>query len=103
EAEASASFWDRDYKLHDLEMVDADRHARLLAAIHALDMACAHEDPHEIAVTGKAAVREWKGVVRFMCRKGKSNEQGAGLAKSQVSFEADSRSQIRVFGVSLSG
>jgi hypothetical protein len=66
EAEASAWFWDRDYKLHDLKMADAERHARLLAAIHALDMACAHERPEEIAAAGKALVAEWKAVVALM-------------------------------------
>jgi hypothetical protein len=66
EAVASAWFWDHDYKLHDLRMADADRHTRLLAAIHALDIACAHERPTEIAAAGKAVVKEWKSVVGFM-------------------------------------
>jgi len=66
EAEASAWFWDRGFKLHDLKMADADRHDRLLAAIHALDLACAHERPHEIAAAGKAVVAEWKAVIAFM-------------------------------------
>ena len=52
--------------LHDLKMGDADRHARLIAAIHALDLACVHEQPKEIAATGKAVVSEWKAVVAFM-------------------------------------
>jgi hypothetical protein len=66
EAEASAWFSDRGFKLHDLKMVDADRHARLLAAISALDLACAYERPEDIATAGKALVTEWKAVVTFM-------------------------------------
>ena len=66
EAEASAWFWDRDYRLHDLKMADADRHARLIDAIHALDLACAHERSDEIAAAGKAVVAEWKAVIAFM-------------------------------------
>jgi hypothetical protein len=66
EAEVPAWFWNRGYKLHDLQMADGDRHARLLAAIHALDLGCAHERPDEIAVAGKALIREWKAVIVFM-------------------------------------
>jgi hypothetical protein len=66
EAEVSAWFWDRGYKLHDLQTADAERHARLLAAIAALDFACAHQQPDEIAAAGNALVREWKAVVAFM-------------------------------------
>jgi hypothetical protein len=66
EAMASAWFWDREYKLHDLRMADADRYARLIDAVHALDLACAHERSDEIAAAGKAVVAEWKAVVDFM-------------------------------------
>lgn len=69
EAEASSWFWNNGYGLHDLKMADADRHGRLLAAIHALDLACAHEQSQEIAAAGKAVVAEWKAVIAFM-RKG---------------------------------
>jgi len=69
EAEASAWFWDRGYKLHDLKMADTECHCRLLLAIHALDIACAHEQPQEIAAAGKAVVAEWKTVVAFMHRR----------------------------------
>jgi hypothetical protein len=67
EAEVSALFWDCGLKLHDLKMADADRYARLIEAIHALDLACAHERPAETAAAGKAVVSEWKTVVAFMC------------------------------------
>ena len=66
EAEASAWFWDCGYKLHDLKMADAERHARVLAAIAALDLACAHELSAEISAAGKALVAEWKASVIFM-------------------------------------
>ena len=66
EAEASWWFWFHGYTLHDLKMADAERHARLLEAIASLDLACAHEQPQEIAAAGKALVKEWKAVVAFM-------------------------------------
>jgi hypothetical protein len=66
ETDASAWFWDHGYVLYDLCMADAERHALLLVAIHALDMACACERPDEIAQAGDALVREWKAVVAFM-------------------------------------
>jgi hypothetical protein len=66
EAEASAWFWDCGYNLHDLKMADAERQARLLAAITALDLACAHELSEVIAAAGKALVAEWKASVTFM-------------------------------------
>ena len=76
EAEASAWFWDRGYRLDGvgcltdpdryLCLIDPGRHERLLAAIHALDLACAHERPKEIAEAGKKLVKEWKSVIAFM-------------------------------------
>ena len=66
EADASAWFWDRGYKLHDLKMADAERQASLLAAIAALDLACAHELSEEIAAACKTLVAEWKAIITFM-------------------------------------
>jgi hypothetical protein len=66
EAEASAWFWDCGYKLHHLRIADAERHARVLAAIAALDLACADELSEEIAAAGKALIAEWKAIVAFM-------------------------------------
>ena len=66
EAGASEWFWNSGLSLHDLRMADVERHARLLHAIHALDLACAHEQPKEIAAAGMAIVREWKAVTAFM-------------------------------------
>jgi hypothetical protein len=78
EAEASAWYWDRfgrdpaaapgafASRLHDLKMTDAERHARLLEAIAALDLACTHAEPKEIAAAGKTVVGEWKATTAFM-------------------------------------
>ena len=109
EAEASAWFWDR-YKLRHLKAADAGRYARLLAAIHALDMACAHEQPGAIATAGDALVAEWRAVVTFMAvralRKRKAKKlklKGATadgkadeLETSSTSWATESECQKRV-------
>ena len=47
-------------------MADAERQARVLAAIAALDLACAHELSEEIAAASKTLVAEWKAIITFM-------------------------------------
>lgn len=66
-AEAAAPFW-KECALHDLRLADAAVHGRLLAAIAALDQACASTRPDAIAAAGAALVASWQDAAAFMER-----------------------------------
>jgi hypothetical protein len=64
-ARAAALFW-KQYGLVDLEVRDTGLHARLLAAIANLDLACAAEDGQRIAAAGADLVEAWGAVAAVM-------------------------------------
>jgi hypothetical protein len=66
-AEAAAPFW-KEHALHDLRLADATAHSRLLAAIAALDQACASARPDAIATAGAALVAGWQDASTLMGR-----------------------------------
>lgn len=66
--EAAAPFWEQ-WALVDLRAADAERHARHLAAIAALDQGCAAQQPEDIAAAGGALVSSWQEVTAFMAQR----------------------------------
>jgi hypothetical protein len=76
-ARAAAPFW-KQYGLVDLKARDADLHARLLAAIADLDLACATEDDRQTAAAGAELVETWGAVAAVMKIEKAANREESG-------------------------
>jgi len=78
-ARAAAPFW-KQYGLVDLKVRDANLHARLLAAIADLDLACAAENDQRIAAAGAGLVATWCAVATVMKIEEAANGEESGAA-----------------------
>jgi hypothetical protein len=79
-ARAAAPFW-KQYGLVDLKVRDAALHARLLAAIVDLDLACAAENDRQIAAAGAGLVAAWHAVAAVMKIEEAANRERGGPHK----------------------
>jgi hypothetical protein len=79
-ARAAAPFW-KQYGLVDLKVRDADLHARLLAAIADLDLACAAENDRQIAAAGAGLVAAWHAAAAIMKVEEAANRERGGSRK----------------------
>jgi hypothetical protein len=82
-ARAAAPFW-KQYGLVDLKVRDAALHARLLAAIADLDLACAAEDDRQTAAAGAELVETWGAVAAVMKIEKAANREESGGTRGEA-------------------